>query len=137
MSRVVQKIPQLKDALLDLTTMRRWISALLVLCICWQSLSFAGLGVMVTDGKEMVHALLHFEGSSHHHDGHDDDVHQDESPASKQHAMSDACLFAPALLTEIVLPVLSIPVPPPSVAHANEPPPPFLRGPERPPQSRT
>ncbi len=117
--------------------MRRWVSILLVLCMCWQSLAYAGLGVLVTEGKEMVHALLHFESTAHHHDGHDGEFHQDESPASTQHAMSDACLFAPGLLTETVLPVLSIRSAPPAVAHAAAPPLPFLRSPERPPQSRT
>src|SRR3989344_5928479 len=95
--------------------MRRWVSILLVLCMCWQSLAYAGLGVLVTEGKEMVHALLHFESTAHHHDGHDGEFHQDESPASTQHAMSDACLFAPGLLTETVLPVLTIRSAPPAV----------------------
>lgn len=129
--------PERQTSLLDFSPMRRWVSILLVLCMCWQSLAYAGLGVLVTEGKEMVHAMLHFEGSAHHHDGHDGEFHQDESPASTQHAMSDACLFAPALLSEIVLPVLSMPAAPPAVALSTAPPLPFLRSPERPPQSLT
>jgi hypothetical protein len=117
--------------------MRRWLSTLLVLCMCWQSLVYAGLGVLVTEGQEMAHAVLHFEGTAHHHDDHGDGLHQDESPASQQHAMNDACLFAPALLTETALPVPRVRSAPPAVSHPSEPPLPFLSGPERPPQSLT
>lgn len=118
--------------------MRRWLPTILILCMCWQSLAFAGLGVLVTEGKELAHEVLHFEGAAHHHhDDHGDDFHQDDSPASRHHAMSDACLFAPALLTDIVLPIPSVRAEPPAVAHLKEPPLPFLSGPERPPQSLT
>lgn len=117
--------------------MRRWLSILLVICMCWQSLAYAGLGVLVTEGKEMVHAMLHFEGAAHHHDDHGDVFHQDDSTASEQHLMADACLFAPVLLTEIVLPVPNIGAAPPAVTQVTEPPPPFLNGPERPPQALT
>ena len=117
--------------------MRRWLSILIVLCMCWQSLAYAGLGVLVTEGKELAHAMLHFEGAAHHHDGHGGEFHQDDSAASTQHAMSDACLFAPVLLTEIVLPVLSNQAASPAIFRLTEPPPPFLGGPERPPKSLT
>lgn len=117
--------------------MRRGLSIFLVLCICWQSLAYAGLGVLVTEGKELAHALLHFEGAAHHHDDHDGGVHQDDSPASVQHAMSDACWFSPALPTYAVVPLLSTHSALPPDAHATEPPPPFLSGPERPPRSLT
>lgn len=105
--------------------------------MCWQSLASAGLGVLVTQGKELVHAMLHFEGTAHHHDGHDGEFHQDDSAASERHAMSDACLFAPALLSTIALPVLSTRSDAPTSAHLTEPPAPFISGPERPPKSLT
>lgn len=117
--------------------MRRRLSILLVLCMLWQSLACAGLGVLVTEGKEMVHAMLHFEGVSHHHDDHVDGFHLDDSAASRQHVMNDACLFAPVLLAEVVLPLLSLRAERPAVAIATEPAQPFLMGLERPPRSLT
>lgn len=120
--------------------MRRWLSILLVFCVCWQSLAHAGLGVWAAEGEEVVHALLHFDGSAHHHNVHDDHdagFHQDDSDESTEHVMSDACLSAPALLTAAVLPVLRVGSAPPVIAHPTEPPQPFLSGPERPPQSLT
>jgi hypothetical protein len=63
-------------------------------CVCWQSLAYAGADVVVADGDEQVHAVLHFEDEAHHHDEHDGSFHQDESPASTQHSMDDACVFA-------------------------------------------
>lgn len=116
---------------------RRLTTFLLMLCMCWQSLAYAGAGVLVAEGEELVHAMLHFEGKAHHHDGHDGDFHQDESPASVQHAMNDACVFAPALLADVSLPLLSVCAAPPAEAHASEPPLPILSGPERPPKALT
>jgi hypothetical protein len=120
--------------------MRRWLSILLVFCVCWQSLANAGLGVCAAESEEVAHALRHFEGSAHHHDLHDlhdAGCHQDDSGESTEHVMCDACLHAPALLTAAVLPFLCVGSAPPVIAHLNEPPQPFLSGPERPPQSLT
>lgn len=105
--------------------------------MCWQSLAYAGAEVLGAEGEELAHALLHFEGEAHHHDGHDGDFHQDESPDSVRHAMNDACVFAPALLTAAVLPLLTICSDPPADAEATEPPLPVLSGPERPPKALT
>jgi hypothetical protein len=116
---------------------RRVVAFLLTLCMCWQSLAYAGAGVLVAEGQELVHAVMHFEGEAHHHDGHDGDFHQGESPASVKHAMNDACVYAPALLTAAVLPLLTICSEPPADAAASEPPLPVLRGPERPPKALT
>jgi hypothetical protein len=115
--------------------MRRPFAFLLLLCICWQSLAYAGVGTLVVEGEELAHAVLHFEGKAHHHDDHDGSFHQDESTASVQHAMHDACSFSPALLTGAVLPVLPTYSTPPVDARNAEPPLLFLSGPERPPKS--
>lgn len=116
---------------------RRLTTFLLMLCMCWQSLAYAGVEVLVAEGQELVHAMLHFEGEAHHHDGHDGEFHQDESPDSVQHAMNDAGVFAPVLPIDAVLPLLTISSDPPADAHATEPPPPFVSGPERPPKALT
>ena len=115
--------------------LRRFVAFLLTLCMGWQSLAYAGADVLVAEGQELVHAMLHFEGEAHHHDGHDGDFHQDESPDSVRHAMNDACVFAPALLTAVALALPTICSDPPADAHATEPPPPLLSGPERPPKA--
>lgn len=80
------------------TMMRRILHAVLMLCLCWQSLASAGMGILLADDDEIAHALLHFEGEAHHHDEHDGDFHQDSSASSVQHSMGDAGLFAPALM---------------------------------------
>ncbi len=114
----------------------RFTTFLLMLCICWQSLAHAGAGVLMAEGADMVHAALHFEGKAHHHDGHDGAFHLDESSDSTQHAMDDACGFAPALLADLALPLPAIRPAAPVESLAGEPPLPFLRGLERPPKPR-
>jgi len=112
---------------------RRLAFLLLTLCMCWQSLAYAGARVLVADAEEKEHAALHFEGEAHHHDD-DGDVHQDESPQSVEHAMEDACWFAPALIGKAVIPLQAVHGDQPAAFLPNEPPPPFLRGLERPPK---
>lgn len=86
---------------------RRLLAFILTICICWHSLSFAGVGSVLTNGDEQRHEQLHFEGTPHHHGDHDDgDVHQDGSDASVNHVTMDAGLFAPALTSAIALSVL-------------------------------
>ena len=116
---------------------RRFVHLFLMLCMCWQSLAFAGVGVLVVDAHEVEHEMLHFEGEAHHHDEHDGDFHQDDSPASVKHAMTDACVFAPVLPGSVAALVLSAPADLPSAALSSEPPLPFLSGPERPPKTLT
>lgn len=74
---------------------------MLMLCMCWQSLVYAGMGVTLAQAEDTAHALLHFEGAAHHHE-HDGDAHdsfhQDDSSASVQHALADVGVFAPALM---------------------------------------
>lgn len=115
---------------------RRLIAFLLLLCMSWQALACAGGTVAVAAEQELAHALLHFEGTGHHHDGHDGDVHLDDSAASLSHATTDACLMAPGLLSATRLPLLSLDGAAPAGPIAAEPPLPFLRGPERPPRAR-
>lgn len=123
--------------------MRRGFTVvLLMLCLCWQALAHAGMAVVTAGHGERSHALLHFQGQSHHHDGpgvhgeHDDGgVHDDQSPSSTQHLTADACVHAPALPSDAVTSVLQ-PAPrvAPATAVANRPPSPFLAVPQRPPQ---
>lgn len=131
---------------------RRLTTFFLMLCLGWQSLAYAGAEVLVSDGDELVHAMLHFEGEAHHHDHHDHHdhdgldlaadagdahgagFHQDDSPASVNHVVDDACVFAPALLTQALLPLLSVRAAPPPEARGAEPALPFLGSPERPPK---
>jgi len=117
---------------------RRFITTLILLCMCWQSLAYAGVDVFLADEHEQAHALLHFEGEAHHHDEHDGDFHEDESPDSIQHAMHDASVFAPVLLIDIPGTLqLTFGTTHPSDAICPSPPYPFLSGPERPPKALT
>ncbi len=114
---------------------RRLTTFILMLCMCWQALAYAGSAVVLADADELAHASMHFEGAAHHHDEHDDgDIHLDQSPASAQHLMDEACVYAPALIAvlDLALPTLRPDLPVAAIAAAA--PPPFLRGLERPPR---
>ena len=124
---------------------RRIVAVILTLCMCWQSLAFAGADLVLADAHDHLHELLHFEGTAHHHDDHDrhaadhainpdGDLHQDDSTESVVHVSADASVYAPALLP---VPALLLPAPQPIrpeltvlTAHSH----PFLDGLERPPR---
>ncbi|MEH0168525.1 hypothetical protein [Roseateles microcysteis] len=120
----------------SITMFRRLVAFILTLCMCWQSLAYAGAGVVMAQTDDHEHALMHFEGTSHHHDEHGgaDGWHQDESAASTGHLSADACVFPPAL---VFLPTIELQAPvsmqPESVLQAFLPLP-FLDGLERPPR---
>lgn len=110
-----------------------------MLCMCWHSLVYAGMGVPLAQADEAAHALLHFEGAPHHH-GHDHegDEHgafqQDESSASIQHALGDSGVFAPVLMGAAAALALLETASALPEALAAEPPGPSLLGLERPPK---
>lgn len=113
---------------------RRTVSLIVTLCLCWQALAFAGVGAVVAPSEDQRHALLHFEGVAHHHDGHGDGFHEDASPASLQHVAADAGQFSVALVSS---PVLLMPWVPPQRPRSHGPlalAPPYLDGLERPPR---
>lgn len=108
---------------------------LLILCLCWQSLAQAGSAVALADDSELAHAVMHFHGEAHHHDAHDGGIQQDDSAASTQHLLDDACLHAPALVSHVQQPQTSA-APSAQRAEAASPAPgPYLGGLERPPRS--
>jgi hypothetical protein len=113
---------------------RRLLAFLLTLCLFWQSLAFAGAGVVVAEAQEHLHELLHFEGTAHHHDDHDGALHQDESSASETHVATDAGLHAPALMPLPMPAMPSLPSARPDEAVPQARPHPVLDGPERPPR---
>ena len=114
---------------------RRLTTFLLMLSMCWQALAYAGSAVVLADADEVAHASMHFEGEAHHHDDHDDGgIHQDDSQASAQHLMDEACVFAPALIRVQHLSLRSLQPDMPSAVIAKAAPPPFLDGLERPPR---
>lgn len=119
--------------------MRHWSATfLLMLCMCWQALAYAGSAVVLAGAEELAHASLHFEGSAHHHDHHDDgEIHQDDSQASAQHLMDEACVFAPALIPVQHLSLPAVQPDMPVAVIATAAPPPFLGGLERPPRLTT
>jgi hypothetical protein len=110
--------------------LRRFVHLLLIVTLCWQSLSFAGQ--TLGGGGALAHTVLHWQEAAHHH--HDDgSVHEEDSAESRSHAMAEACsvlIFVAA--TGSTLPDSHTPVP--SVADDAETPPPFLEGIRRPPR---
>lgn len=80
--------------------MRRWIATLLLFALLpWQAVGWATTAI-ADDGIGAQHAIAHWSGEAHHHDGHDEGFHQDGSEESIQHAVhSDAHLNAVAVLT--------------------------------------
>ena len=78
--------------------MRR-LSVLLVMLIAmlWQSVALARIGSTVNALADMQHAVLHWQGESHHH--HEDGSHHlDDSKESTQH-MAAENLSASLVLT--------------------------------------
>ncbi len=116
------------------TMPRRLVALLLAFCLCWQSLAFAGVEVLVRKGEAQQHALMHFEGQAHHHHDEHGGVHKDASGASTQHAMDDACMFCPALIQDLRLTLPMLRPDAPLEALASEPALPFLPAFERPPK---
>lgn len=114
--------------------LRRTFALLLAVCLCWQSLAFAGAEVLVRSGAAQQHALMHFEGQAHHHHDEHGGVHKGQSGASTQHSMDDACLFCPALLQDLQLSLPALRPDAPLEALAAEPSVPFLPALERPPK---
>jgi hypothetical protein len=117
--------------------MRRWIAALLMLVMLpWQAMGWAATALADShDGA--LHAIAHWSGEAHHHDGHDEGFHQDESEESIQHAVhSDAHLNALAVLplaVELIVPAVMMFVPDGFKPGGH--PCPYLEGPRRPPRS--
>jgi hypothetical protein len=115
---------------------RHWTAFVLITCLFWQSFAHAGAQVWMSEGEDVVHAVMHFVGEGHHHDDHDGGFHQDDSPASNQHAMADACVFAPTLPVTTGQQVLLATAPDvPAIEQLTPPIQPFLQGLERPPKS--
>jgi hypothetical protein len=114
---------------------RRFMTCLLMFCLLWQTMSCAGAAVLMASGNEKVHATLHFEGAAHHHDEQDHaDLKLDDSQASAQHLIDDACVHAPALLPVCPLLLSGLSLDVPVALLATEGPRPFLPGLERPPR---
>ena len=114
---------------------RRLTSFLLMFCLILQGMAVAGTDVVFADDPELLHASMHWLGEAHHHDQHGHgELHQDESPASVQHLMADACTFAPALVHSVALRLPQLLPDGPGEATASAIPKPFLDGLERPPR---
>lgn len=94
--------------------------------------------MLVADDHEVGHALLHFEGNAHHHEGHDDDqddpIHEDASLASLMHIVVDDGVFSPAMLFTSSFTTLKLDPTRPTVISDLGYPSPFLDGLERPPR---
>lgn len=114
---------------------RRHLSLTLIFCLFWQSLTFAGVQVMLADETERHHAVMHFEAEVHHHDN-EGQVSQDVDPqAGVQHLMSDASIFAPALLPAATHTLQTLGKVTLAELARQEASPPFLSGLERPPRT--
>jgi hypothetical protein len=118
---------------------RRLPAFLLLLSLFWQALACASTGAILGNEAEQKHALMHMTGEAHHHDQHEghgdaEGIHVDDSQASTQHMMDDACAHAPALLTFTELPVPLLRPEPPAQAALHRAVTPFLDGLERPPR---
>jgi hypothetical protein len=112
------------------------VTFVLILCLCWQSLAQAGSAVALAEAEEAAHAAMHFHGEAHHHDAHGDGgIHQDNSAASLQHLLDDACVFAPALVPGTRLPLMAPALVSPADGLAIAARSPYLDGLERPPRS--
>ena len=77
------------------------LSLLLMICLIWQQLVFAGQfpAHAATESDEAVaHELLHLTTQPHHH--HDDAIHLDDSQESVQHLQGDCLSSASVILPD-------------------------------------
>ena len=116
--------------------MRRAAVIILVLFgMLWQSMALARVGSPVNPLADLPHAVMHWQGESHHH--HEDgSYHLDDSKESVQHMVADhlgasLVMAAPSLFE---LPRLRSAAP--AGLHATPAPSPTLDGLLRPPRLR-
>jgi hypothetical protein len=117
--------------------MRRWTALLLLFAMLpWQATALAA-AAWDPGVHGDSHALAHWAGEAHHHDGHDDGFHQDQSEESIGHIVHcDAHLCAVAVLPAVmtwVVPAMQVDAP--ADLRSRGHPSPVLEGPRRPPRS--
>ena len=111
------------------------ILLVLLFAMLWQSVAMARPGSTVNALADLAHAVLHWQGESHHH--HEDgSYHLDDSNESKQHGVSDHlnASMALAATSSHGFPPLGSAVPPD--LHRTPVATPALDGLFRPPRSR-
>jgi len=117
--------------------MRRTAVIFLILFgMFWQSMALARIGSTVNPLADLQHAVLHWQGESHHH--HEDgSYHLDDSPESVQHMVADplSASLAMAAPSSHGLPPLRSAAP--GGLHATPVPNPTLDGLLRPPRPRS
>lgn len=116
--------------------LRRFCAAILLFVIFCQPFAMAsqGVGVCHAGAEDLAHAMLHWEGTPHHHPDSSGAYHQDDSEESVQHVLSDMGANAPALLHTELVPLLSERPPSPAATSDFAGPPLYLDGPRRPPR---
>jgi hypothetical protein len=117
--------------------MRRSIAIILLIALLpWQAVGWAATAIS-ENASGALHVIAHWSGEAHHHDGHDEGFHQDDSEESIQHAVhSDAHLNAVALLPLTMS--WAMPAADRAAPENFKPgghPGPYLEGPRRPPRS--
>src|SRR3989344_5094258 len=115
--------------------MRRLLAVILLLSFFCQAFAAARQTVVLDHAGafEAVHAEMHMDGVSHHHDEHGV-AHKDDSQESIQHMLADAGPGTAALLN---FPQLSLPLdrpPAPAATAESVSPSPHLDGLRRPPR---
>ena len=112
---------------------RSLLVVLLVVSAFWQVLTVGGRPGGLSAPRETAHAMLHWQGQTHHH--HDDgSVAQDSSKESVQHVALDGVLALNATWSE---PSVSLPLAelaPPASRDEICSPWPYLDGPRHPPK---
>lgn len=113
-------------------------SLLLVFCLLWQTLAFAGPAVSQWEAGgaagDVKHQLLHLSGQPHHHH-HGEGVHHDDSPESLQHLHVDCLSSATFILpASPITGAIDAPHDPVPVFSGRTLPHPFLEGLRKPPR---
>lgn len=77
---------------------RKALTFLLVLSVCWQSLAMAGLAAALESAEASSHALQHWQEADHHH--HEDGTqHADEAAGNVQHMHAESMVNAAGPVT--------------------------------------
>lgn len=109
---------------------------LLLLAVLFHAIVAQGGWAAAGTSPQAGHAVLHWQGSAHHHRGDDGShIHHDRSPESLKHVSFDCAVHAVALPSAGLGDLPPLPAATLFVAAALEPPAPFLERLKRPPRS--
>ena len=113
---------------------RKALTFLLLLSVCWQALAVAGFAAALTSAEASSHVLQHWQEADHHH--HEDGTqHADEAAGNVQHMHAESMANAAGPVAAGWRDALALRPAAPDMLVGSAHIAPYLQQPLRPPQS--